>query len=727
MRVITRILVVALGCLALVGLPAAPSVAAPILTVRSITLFPQVGGELTLVASLDGTGGTGSTGDTGDLPGPLTVEKWVAGSGWTQVEAFASSSDAGALTVPLTSGPMAAGGTTWVRVVGPGEGALVSDKLGLLVFGNATPPFTTTPLPTVTGTHAVGSTLRATAGTWTPTPAAIGLQWNRDGVKIGPIAATYTLSAADLGHRITVSAVAFPHKGTADIFTIRDSRPAGPVVRGTFTISEPRILGRAVLGEELRVDLGTVHPSPRTLTHQWSRDGVPVEGATAATHTVAQADAGSVLTVTVRAEADGIEPAERTSAAFTVPADVGPPGPLLADHLRPDDGTPLPAAEVSVRSGTALPAWPTIHRTWWTSPLLTHSQVPVPFLTLASTMYGQDWAREVNGAEYAGTNVSMKNIDVSFTITARRFAIAYRGTRTHDAMVWLDGRPVSATPLVTSSPGDTAYAANWIVIELPERRTTEVRFTGPLSFTGVDVPGDENAVITASPERLTVGVVSDSLFDVCAEARCMSRAAVPTLSSLTGWRVWNLAEGGTGYLSSSSAPGFGAYQPSPFGSPRRLDAMARAPIDLLLVNGSFNDATVASYSAESHRAAVEKYLTDVARLRPGLPVVLVGVEPIGRYQTRYWDDRARAMNATLASMVGRHDNVIGFIDPYTDRWLTGTGSIVAPTGDGNQDVYVGTDGVHLTVAGVAYYVGRIVDELVELRLPASLTSARATP
>lgn len=75
------------------------------------------------------------------------------------------------------------------------------------------------------------------------------------------------------------------------------------------------------------------------------------------------------------------------------------------------------------------------------------------------------------------------------------------------------------------------------------------------------------------------------------------------------------------------------------------------------------------------------------------------------------------MNATLAATVDRHPNVIGFIDPYTDRWLTGTGSIVDPRGDGNQDVYVGTDGVHPSVAGVAYYVGRVVTELREVRLP----------
>lgn len=707
------VLALALGCLAPIGLVAAPSTAAATLTVRVITVLPQVGGEMTLLGSLaDVEVGSGAF-----SPVDVTAERWVTGPGWTRVDATTRVLDDGrlAVTIPLDHGPMAVPGAGWVRV--RAGSTVTSDRLGIFVFADAAPPFTSAPVPTVTGELTVGSVLRATTGTWSPTPATIGLQWNRDGVKTAT-GTSYTLTAADLGHVITVSAVAFPARGTASTFTVRDSRPTGTVRRGTFVAPQPTVIGLPRIGEQLHVDLGQWRPAPATLTYQWARDGRPVGGAVAASYTLTSDDAGSTLTVSVHAEADGVDPVDRTSAPFDLPDDLVPRGPRLGDMMHPAGTIPLPSDHARVTVTTTQPAWTSIQRAWWyDDAAFTHANEPVPFLTLASAIYGKDWARAANGGEYAGTNVSLKNVDVTFTVTARRFAIAYRGTRTHDAMVWLDDQPVAATPLVTRSSADTTYALNWIVVELPARRTTRVRFAGPLSFTGVDTPVSESAVVKAAPAPLTVGVVSDSMFDFCAQAMCMSRAAAPTLGTLTGWRVWNLAEGGTGYLSASSAPSYGSFVPGRFGSDRRLAAVQRAPIDLLLVNGSFNDAAVGAYTPEVHRAAVDAYLDDLARVRPDLPVVLVGIEPLGRYQSPYWDTRARTMNATLAATVGRHPNVIGFIDPYTDRWLTGTGSIVDPKGDGNQDMYVGTDGVHPSVAGVAYYVGRIVTELREVRLP----------
>src|SRR5690606_16696266 len=103
--------------------------------------------------------------------------------------------------------------------------------------------------------------------------------------------------------------------------------------------------------------------------------------------------------------------------------------------------------------------------------------------------------------------------------------------------------------------------------------------------------------------------------------------------------------------------------------------------------------------------------------RPNLPVVLVGVEPLF-YARRSWRlAHYSALTANFAGMVGRHKNVVGFIDPYTDPWLTGSGFVTNPVGDGNQDQYVGKDGIHLGGDGQQYYQGRIVAELRKLPLP----------
>jgi hypothetical protein len=63
--------------------------------------------------------------------------------------------------------------------------------------------------------------------------------------------------------------------------------------------------------------------------------------------------------------------------------------------------------------------------------------------------------------------------------------------------------------------------------------------------------------------------------------------------------------------------------------------------------------------------------------------------------------------------------VAGFIDSFTDPWLTGWGSTESPTGDGNQDLYLGHGG-HLNGDGQEYYQGRIAEALKELALPAAM-------
>lgn len=99
------------------------------------------------------------------------------------------------------------------------------------------------------------------------------------------------------------------------------------------------------------------------------------------------------------------------------------------------------------------------------------------------------------------------------------------------------------------------------------------------------------------------------------------------------------------------------------------------------------------------------FLDRVSRARPDLPVVLVTLEPLSynglRDQT---GSRFEALNANFADVAAHHSNV-----------LTGTGNS-HPAGDGNQDQYVGSDGVHLNASGQAYYQGRIVDGLRLLNL-----------
>lgn len=61
------------------------------------------------------------------------------------------------------------------------------------------------PLPRISGTSAVGSSLRVTVGTWSPTPSTRTIRWYRDGIAIsGATASTYRLTSADRGRQVSV-------------------------------------------------------------------------------------------------------------------------------------------------------------------------------------------------------------------------------------------------------------------------------------------------------------------------------------------------------------------------------------------------------------------------------------------------------------------------------------------------------------------------------------------
>ena len=62
------------------------------------------------------------------------------------------------------------------------------------------------PTPTISGTAKVGRTLKATAGTWSPSGVTRTYQWYRDSAKIkGATRSTYKLTKASNAHRITVT------------------------------------------------------------------------------------------------------------------------------------------------------------------------------------------------------------------------------------------------------------------------------------------------------------------------------------------------------------------------------------------------------------------------------------------------------------------------------------------------------------------------------------------
>ncbi len=258
----------------------------------SITGTPQVGNTLTAVAGswtpgdvdlayqwlLDGVEIDGATGATyavvaGDAGGEITVKVTGSKTGYTSADATSS------------------GVTVLAGTITPGS-------------------------PSITGTPQVGQTLTAVPGTWDPVDVDLAYQWQLDGVDIdGATGTTYAVVAGDAGGSITVKVT-----GSKTGYTTADATSSGvDVLPGVITPGSVSITGTPAVGETLTAVAGSWTPGDVSLSYQWLRDGVDIDGATAGTYEVDAADAGTTLTVKVTGSKTGYTSADATSTGVSVP------------------------------------------------------------------------------------------------------------------------------------------------------------------------------------------------------------------------------------------------------------------------------------------------------------------------------------------------------------------------------------------------------------------------
>lgn len=191
----------------------------------------------------------------------------------------------------------------------------------LLVGPVALYDFTTAPVPTISGTVAVGNTLTAKPGTWAPAPDSFAYQWYRSGTAIsGATAATYTLTSTDLGKTMTVKVTA---SKTNYVTTARTSAATAAVLNSFTTAPTPTISGTAAVGYTLTGSrVAPWSPTPDSYTYRWLRDGAIISGATTATYKLTSADIGHKIQFRVSGAKAGYLTTYRVSAATAPVANV---------------------------------------------------------------------------------------------------------------------------------------------------------------------------------------------------------------------------------------------------------------------------------------------------------------------------------------------------------------------------------------------------------------------
>lgn len=157
--------------------------------------------------------------------------------------------------------------------------------------------------PTISGVAAVGETLTATTGEWTPS-AKRRLQWYAAGKPIpGATQAAFTPSPAQRRMRLSVQVLA-TRKGYAEG---RASSARSPKVQpGTLTTATaPRVEGTPRVDEVLTLDRGATSPAADGTTVRWLADGEPVRGVTGNRLRLVPELVGTRITAEVRSVREG--------------------------------------------------------------------------------------------------------------------------------------------------------------------------------------------------------------------------------------------------------------------------------------------------------------------------------------------------------------------------------------------------------------------------------------
>lgn len=210
---------------------------------------------------------------------------------------------------------------------------------------------------TISGTPAVGATLTANAGSWTPTGVTLAYQWLRAGVAIpGATAVTYVPVAADAGQTLAVSVT-----GTLAGYTSATavSAQTAPVTSATVVPGTVTIAGSPTVYSTLTAQPGTWSPTNLRFSYQWLRDGVAIRNANGPTYSVGTADLGHTLSVSVTGTRFGVGSATATSAPTAAVQ-----SPRVVAGTVTISGTPAVGNRLSAQTGGWTPASVNLSYQW---------------------------------------------------------------------------------------------------------------------------------------------------------------------------------------------------------------------------------------------------------------------------------------------------------------------------------------------------------------------------
>jgi Domain of unknown function DUF11 len=171
--------------------------------------------------------------------------------------------------------------------------------------------------PAISGTVAVGSTVRAVPGSWNPAATSYAYQWAANGAAVhGATGATLKIPASLVGKRISVKVTA----SRADYSPGSVSSAAVTVAKGKASTAtkRPAITGTAKAGRTVHAAVGSWSAKPDSYRYEWLLNGKVIRGATHSSLKLTHAMRKKKITVVVIARKNGYADGTAKSAAVKV-------------------------------------------------------------------------------------------------------------------------------------------------------------------------------------------------------------------------------------------------------------------------------------------------------------------------------------------------------------------------------------------------------------------------
>lgn len=367
-----------------------------------------------------------------------------------------------------------------------------------------------------------------------------------------------------------------------------------PCVGPVDNTAAPEITGTPRAGSVLTVSSGTWSVPGLTPAYQWSRDGVAIDGATAAAYTVVAADKGEQLTATVTVARAGYEDAAATSAPVTVEdlpllvtapvvAGQGRVGSPLTVSTGAWDESGLTYAYAWLRAGTPIAG------------ATAASYAPTAADLAAGSVTARVTASRAGGASGAPATATPTRVLAGDAATA--------GVAPRVSGIPVTGQVLSGTPGSWSAPGLT-LAHQWLRDGAPIAGATAASYTLVAADAGAEVAlrvtaaraGYADGVATSAPVAVTGPTRAKVALSVrrtlVAGARSRASVRVTGAHDPGGRVVLTLRSGGR-------SVSVGA---------RLADGRARLDLPRRLRPGTYR--VVASYAGdELHRAATSATVT----------------------------------------------------------------------------------------------------------------------